>query len=244
MKVKVDGTIYEAYPGETVLKLCRRIGIEIPTLCFDERLEPFTSCWVCLVEVKNRRGLSPACGIYLESGMEIRTRGEDIFNARKTAIELLLSTHFGDCYPPCTLRCPSNVDIQGYIGLVGSGKYIDAVNLIRKTNPFPSICGRVCTRPCEESCRRNILDMPVGIDYIKRFAADLELENPSYFIPPRKPSTGYKIALIGAGPASLTAAYYLSLNGHKTTVFEAEEEPGGTMRYGIPPYRLPRDVIK
>lgn len=244
MKVKIDGVIYDANPGETALKLCRRVGLDIPTLCYDERLEPFTACWVCLIEVSGRRGLSPACGIYVEDGMEIRTRGEDIYLARKTALELLLSTHFGDCYPPCTLRCPSNVDIQGYIGLVGSGKYIEAVNLIRETNPFPSICGRVCTRPCEDACRRNIVDLPVGIDYIKRFAADIELSSPRYFIPPKACESGKKVALVGAGPASLTCAYYLALNGHKATVFEAEDEPGGMMRFGIPAYRLPREVIK
>lgn len=244
MIIKIDGVNYEAKDGETVLDVCRRVGIDIPTLCYDSRLEPFTACWVCLVEIKNRRGLSPSCGVKVEPGMEVRTKGEDIFNARRTAINLLLSTHFGDCYAPCILRCPSNVDVQGYIGLVLAGKYIEAVKLIKETNPFPAICGRVCTRPCEDVCRRNIIDSPVGIDYIKRFAADIEMANPHRFVPVREKSSGIKVAAIGAGPASLTAAYYLAQRGHIVTVFESESEPGGMMRYGIPQYRLPKDIIK
>ena len=137
---------------------------------------------------------------------------------------------------PCVSDCPAHVDIPGYIALVGEQRYADAVRLIRKDNPFPSVCGLVCEHPCEVHCRRSIVDAPLNIRGIKRFAADHAGEVP---VPPCAPATGKRIAIIGGGPSGLTAAYFLSLMGHKAVIFESKPKLGGMLRYGIPNYRLP-----
>ena len=137
---------------------------------------------------------------------------------------------------PCRSLCPAAVNIPGYIALVHAGRYNDAVRLILKDNPFPSVCGYVCEHPCEARCRRRILDDAVNIRGLKRFATDR-----ADFIPTldQANATGKRVAIIGAGPAGLTAACYLSLMGHSVTVFEKRRQPGGMLRYGIPRYRLP-----
>ncbi|HAZ20621.1 MAG TPA: glutamate synthase [Clostridiales bacterium] len=137
---------------------------------------------------------------------------------------------------PCVSRCPAHVDIPGYIALAREGRYADAVRLIRKDNPFPGVCGLVCEHPCEESCRRTMVDAPVNIRAIKRFAVDMAGQVP---VPACASSTGKTVAVVGGGPSGLTAAYYLSLMGHKVTVFEKRKRLGGMLRYGIPAYRLP-----
>ncbi len=241
----LDGNIVKGKPGETILELARRHGVDIPTLCNDDRLEPFTSCYVCVVEVEGLRGHQPACSTKIAEGMKIITDNEGIRKSRKMALELMLSNHYADCIGPCKQTCPAGVDVQGYISLIEKGLYNDAVALIKETNPLPAICGRVCVRPCEAECRRNLLDenTPVGIDYLKRFTSDIDLQSGTKFIPELKTSTGKKVAIIGAGPGGLSAAYFLQLQGHQADIFEASEKPGGWLRYGIPEYRLPNDIV-
>lgn len=142
---------------------------------------------------------------------------------------------------PCIANCPAHIDVPGYITLVGEKRYDDAIRLIRKDNPFPSACGYVCEHPCETSCRRKLLDDAINIRGIKRFAADY-----SGVVPPPEclPETGKKIAVVGAGPSGLTAAYYLRLMGHSVTVFEKRAFAGGMLRYGIPSYRLPKERLQ
>jgi len=241
----LDGNIVKGNPGETILELSRRHGIEIPTLCTDDRLEPFTSCYVCVVEVEGMRGHQPACSTKVTEGMKIITDNEGIRKSRKMALELMLSNHYADCIGPCKQTCPAGVDVQGYISLIEKGLYNDAVALIKETNPLPAICGRVCVRPCEAECRRNLLgeNAPVGIDYLKRFASDIDLASDTKFVPEKKSSTGKKVAIIGAGPGGLSAAYFLQIEGHQADIFEASEKSGGWLRYGIPEYRLPNDIV-
>ena len=141
---------------------------------------------------------------------------------------------------PCVTRCPAHVDIPGYVALVREGRCADAVRLIRKDNPFPTVCALVCEHPCEERCRRRMLDDAVNIRGLKRFA----VENAGVVPPPENmPSTGKKIAVVGGGPGGLTAAYYLQLMGHSVTVYERREKLGGMLRYGIPIYRLPFEQL-
>lgn len=141
---------------------------------------------------------------------------------------------------PCVSLCPAHVDIPGYIALVREGRYADAIRLIRKDNPFPTTCGFICEHPCEARCRRNIIDDAVNIRGLKRFAADYA----GKVAPPScGASTGKKIAIIGGGPGGLSAAYYLQLMGHQTTVFEMLPKLGGMLRYGIPNYRLPKERL-
>ncbi len=141
---------------------------------------------------------------------------------------------------PCTEECPAHVDIPAYIALAGEGRFADAIRVIRKDNPFPSVCGLVCEHPCEHHCRRSLVDAPVNIRGLKRYAIDN-----AGTVPAPKPAeaTGKKVAVVGGGPAGLTAAYYLSLMGHKVTVYEARTRLGGMLRYGIPCYRLPDEYL-
>jgi len=231
--------------GESILDLAKRNGYEIPTLCHDPRIEPFSSCFVCVVHVDKMRGMQPSCSTKITEGMSIDTESEEVHKARKAALDLLLSNHYADCVAPCKTTCPAGVDVQGYISLIEKGLYSEAIGLIKETNPLPAICGRVCVRPCEVACRRNLLDenTGVGIDYLKRFAADMDLEGKNHYKPEIAPSTGKKIAIIGGGPGGLSAAYFLQQKGHQCDIFEATPAVGGWLRYGIPQYRLPNEVI-
>jgi formate dehydrogenase major subunit len=158
----------------------------------------------------------------------------------------MLSNHYADCIGPCKQTCPAGVDVQGYISLIDKGLYSDAVALIKETNPLPAICGRVCVRPCEVACRRNLLDegAAVGIDYLKRFASDIDIDSPNKWRPEIAHSTGKKVAVIGAGPAGLSCGFFLQKEGHQVDIFEASPAAGGWLRYGIPEYRLPNDLLQ
>lgn len=141
---------------------------------------------------------------------------------------------------PCVALCPAGVDIPGYIELVHDGRCEDAVRLIRKDNPFPSACAYICEHPCEARCRRNMIDNAVNIRALKRYAVDNAGEIP----PPKKYApTGKRVAVVGGGPGGLSAAFYLAIMGHEVTVFEKRKQLGGMLRYGIPSYRLPRDIL-
>jgi len=141
----------------------------------------------------------------------------------------------------CVELCPAGVDVPGYAALVREGRCADAVKLIRKDNPFPTVCALICEHPCEARCRRNMIDSSVNIRGLKRYAVDNAGVVP---VPERMPLTGKKVAVIGGGPTGLTAAYYLSLMGHQVKVFEKREQLGGMLRYGIPSYRLPRERLQ
>jgi formate dehydrogenase major subunit len=243
-KVNINGKEFDAEHGDSVLDVCRRNGIEIPTLCHDERLKPYSSCFLCVVEIEGMRTLQPSCSTKVGKDMKINTESDRIKKSRKTALELLLGNHYADCLGPCKLTCPAGVDVQGYIALIEKGLYSEAVGLIKEKNPLPAICGRVCVRPCEVACRRNLIDdTGVGIDYLKRYATDKDFEGKKY-MPVKKEPTGKKVCVIGAGPAGLTSAYYLSLEGHQADIIESSPYGGGMLRYGIPEYRLPNDLIQ
>ena len=143
---------------------------------------------------------------------------------------------------PCETLCPAHVNAPGYIALVAEGKYADAVNMVRKDNPFPTACAFVCEHPCEERCRRILLDAPINIRGIKRFAVD-NAPADTVATPPRSVDTARTVAIIGGGPSGLTCAYFCALMGHRVTVFEARAQLGGMMRYGIPAYRFPRERL-
>ena len=141
---------------------------------------------------------------------------------------------------PCVAQCPAHVDIPGYLALIHEKRYADAVALIRKDNPLPAACGMICEHPCEVRCRRTMVDGAINIRGLKRFAVENEGEIQA---PLRMPATGKKVAVIGGGPCGLSCAYYLSIMGHEVTVFEQRKRLGGMLRYGIPAYRLPREVL-
>jgi NADPH-dependent glutamate synthase beta subunit-like oxidoreductase len=143
---------------------------------------------------------------------------------------------------PCINMCPAHVDIPGYIALVGEGDYAGAINLIRKDNPLPTACAMICEHPCENRCRRRLLDDAVNIRGLKKYAVD-QVPASDVSVPEAMPSTGKKIAVIGGGPAGMTCAYFLGQMGHKVTIFERQQKLGGMLRYGIPNYRFPKDRL-
>ena len=245
LNIIINGKKTSAKKGETILQCAKRQGVEIPTLCNDPRLSPYSSCFVCVVQIEGMNGLQPACSTPVREGMSVETHNEKVSTARKAALDLIASNHYADCVAPCKLICPAGVDVQGYISLIEKGLYSEAVALIKEVNPLPAICGRVCVRPCEVACRRNLLDegTGVGIDYLKRFAADTDLASSEKYVPEIAPTTGKNIAVIGAGPGGLSVAWFLQLKGHQVDIFEASPHAGGMLRYGIPPYRLPNELI-
>ena len=143
---------------------------------------------------------------------------------------------------PCITLCPAHVDVPGYIALIKDGDYDGAVKLIRNRNPFPTACAMVCEHPCERQCRRAIIDAPVNIRGLKKYAVD-QAHADNVDTPPRNVSTGKRVAVIGAGPSGLTAAYFLALMGHSVVVYEEHDKAGGMLRYGIPEYRLPKERL-
>ncbi|MCG3190912.1 MAG: Nitrate reductase [Thermoanaerobaculia bacterium] len=245
VKLTIDSKRVIADNRMTILEVARENGITtIPTLCHDPRLAPFAACFLCVVKVQGARTLLPACSTRVSAGMAVQTENPEIRRSRKAALELMLSNHYADCIGPCQLACPAGVDVQGYIALAALDKHRDAIALIKERNPLPAVCGRVCTRPCEvKGCRRNLLDEAVGIDYIKRYLSDLDLGSRQQWRPQLPPPNGKKAAVVGAGPAGLSCAYYLALRGYKVSILEAQPEAGGMLRYGIPEYRLPKDVL-
>jgi len=241
--VKIDGRTCQARAGETILTVARRCGIEIPTLCHHQLVKIYGSCGVCLVEVEGSNKLMRACATVVNEGMSVNTRGQRAEAGRRLSLELMLSDHRGDCRPPCSEACPAGTDCQGYAGLIANGEYREAVKLIKEMFPLPASIGRVCPHPCETACRRNLVDEPVSIGNLKRFVGDVDLFSDDPYQDVREASTGKSVAIVGGGPSGLTAAYYLARHGHRAEIFEAMPKAGGMLQYGIPQYRLPKEVL-
>lgn len=240
--VKINGLKVKADSSQTILDVANENNLDtIPTLCYSPKLPPYGSCFLCVVEVKGLNKLVPACATRVSDGMEVRTKTRRIQESRKTAMELLLTNHYADCIGPCKEGCPAHIDVQGYVAYVNQGKYEEAIRLIKETNPMPIVCGRICVRRCEVKCRRGLIDDPVGINYLKRYATDMEMGNT--IVHEKKEQKGKKVAIVGGGPAGLTAAYFLAVEGFEVEIFEAKPKLGGMLRYGIPEYRLPKKIL-
>lgn len=242
-RLNLDGKEVFGLPGQTILDVAKENDIFIPTLCFDERTEIYGSCGICVVEVEGNPKMVKACATEIAPNMVIKTNTERVFESRKTNLELLLSDHVGDCRPPCVLGCPGQTDCQGYVGLIANGEFEKAIELIKNKIPLPGSIGRVCPHPCEDNCRRKYVDEPINIVSLKRFASDVDLAGDDPFMPDLDPATGKSVAIIGGGPLGLSAAYFLRIMGHDVTIYEAMPKLGGMLRYGIPEYRLPKEIL-
>lgn len=243
VQIRLNGEIVMVPEGSTILEAARMKGIYIPTLCYTPLLRPLENCRLCVVQVAGERQYKAACSTLVAEGMDIQTESEELRQTRRLLLELLLDTHYGDCVAPCTLACPANVDVQGYLALLRHGEYREAIRLIREKIPMPAIIGRVCPHPCEDACRRHLVEEPVAINGCKRFLADFELQLGEHIFPDLAPLSHYRVAIVGGGPVGLSAAYYLRVLGHQSTIFEARPKLGGMLRYGIPEYRLPKEVL-
>ncbi|MCX7711485.1 MAG: NAD(P)-binding protein [Clostridia bacterium] len=246
IKVTVNGREMEVYDDLTILQALLQEDIHIPHLCYDIRVERSNgNCGLCVVELEEKNGKRDvkACQTPIKEGMIICTNSSKLESYRKVRLEQILSDHNADCVAPCVMTCPANVDIQSYLRHAGNGNYETALRVIKDSNPFPIVCGRVCPHPCEAQCRRNLVDSPVAINHVKRFVADWDMSREQAWLPEKNASTGKKIAIVGAGPSGLSAAYYSAIHGHDVTVFERQPHAGGMMRYGIPEYRLPKATL-
>ena len=247
--VEVDGRQFTGRQGQTILEVCRDNGIEVPTLCYEPKLPGFGACRMCVVEVEGESHPPISCSRSCEPGMVIQTQTPRLRQIRKTNLELIFSDHNAYCLPPCQNKCPSHIDIPGFLKANTEGDFIESARIFKRTIPFPSVLGRVCPAPCEEHCRRDEVEEAIAIRDSHRYAGDQVLraqrENGTAAPVPFevKPRTGRRVAVIGSGPAGMSAAYYLLIAGHDVTVFERDPEQGGMLRYGIPQYRLPKEEV-
>ncbi len=239
VNIFINGKECKADTEKTLLDNILDNGINLPHLCHNPQVESYGGCGLCLVMVEGINKPLRACSTTVTEGMKVTTSTEALEKSRKVALSLILSDHSGDCKAPCFKACPTHQDIQGYVGLIANGETEEAIKIIKKDNPLPRSIGRVCPHPCEDACRRNHLEGAVSICSLKRFAGD----ECSDYIPECEKKNGKKIAVVGGGPAGLSCAYFLLLKGYSVDVFEAEAKAGGMLRYGIPAYRLPKDVL-
>ena len=243
IKITVNGIEMVGNKGETILNIAAKNGVEIPNLCYNCNLKTYGACGICLVEGEGMPKLMRACSTVAADGAVYSTQTDRVKKARTIALELIMSDHEGDCVAPCSLNCPAQTNVQGYLKQIALGNDREAVRIIKEKIPIPASIGRVCPHPCESNCRRRLVEEPLSIAYLKAFAADNDLASGNPYVADKKASTGKKVAVIGGGPAGLSAAYYLCLEGHDITVYDAMPEMGGMLRYGIPEYRLPKAVL-
>jgi formate dehydrogenase major subunit len=243
-QLTIDGQSVTAVRGQTIFDVAAAADISIPNLCSDPRIKPSGRCEMCSVEIDGKEGTILSCNTIVASGMVIKTESEALTVKRQGILKNFLSDHNAYCLPPCQYACPAGTDVAGYVDLIAKGENIAATKLIKERIPLPGVLGRICPAPCETECRRTQIDgKPVAICWLKRYAADKAAEAGEKTQPDAAPATGKSVAVVGSGPAGLAASYYLALDGHKVTIYETNEYAGGMLRYGIPSYRLPRDIL-
>ena len=241
----IDGQSVTVPAGSTVLDAARRLGLNIPTLCHLAGVkEDRPSCMACVVRIGNDPRLLPACSTRVSAGMAVASETPEVKAARRAAMELLFSDHLGDCVSVCQRVCPARLRIPETIRLVAEGRMREAVALVKENVVFPGVMGRICRAPCQAGCRRGKYDGAVAIQLIEREVANQDLAAADPFAPKCAAASGKRVAIVGAGAAGLSAAYFLMRGGHGCVVFDDHAEPGGHMRYGVPETELPRNVLE
>lgn len=249
VKLTIDNREVMVEPGATLLDVARTAGIDVPTLCYCEGLRPNTTCMVCVVKVlhgsatnnaggnsafgnnSNSTGkLVPACATRAADGMIVESESDEVRLARKTSLELLLSDHTAECHAPCQFADPFDTDIPRMIRAVAAGRLDAAVAILRDEMPLTGALARVARETCEGGCRRCAIDDAAAIGLLKRYVADKDRTAATRYVPPRATATGKSVAIVGSGPAGLSAAYFLARFGHDCTVFEQGGEIGGSVR--------------
>ena len=242
LKIYIDGKKYEVAEGSTILDACRQAGIEIPVMCYLDGCTHFTSCMVCVVkDVKSKR-LIPSCSAPVVDDMEIEACTEEVREGRRVALELLLSEHLGDCEAPCHRICPAHMNIPQMLHQIAAGESVKALATVKRNIALPAVIGRICPAPCEKGCRRGRQDSPVSIRMSERYVADLDMDAGDPRLPECAQASGKQVAVVGAGPTGLSAAFYLQQMGHACTVFDDRGMPGGQLIDGVPEHLLPRDI--
>jgi hypothetical protein len=253
LTLHLDSKSLQVPDGTTVLEAARAAGVFIPALCDPfplpggRKTPPQTSCMVCVVKVTGPGGtgrMLPSCALKVTDQMRVESDTPEVQKARRTALELLISDHEGPCVAPCQVVCPAHVHIDQMLSQTSVGDWRGAIATVKQTNPFPAILGRICPELCEKGCRRKLHDGAVSIGRLEREVADRDLVSPEPYRPPLPPPTGKRVAVIGGGPAGLTAAYYLAALGHACTVFHRHAELGGALLTQTTPADLPRNVLQ
>lgn len=238
-KLRINQQELDVPSDITVLEAALAAGFEIPTMCNNGEVEHFASCMVCVVKDLRNGSYLPSCSTGVQEGMDLLTEGEELTEARKTALDLLLSEHVGDCEAPCRIACPAFMDIPEMNRLIATGKAEEAYLKVTKDIALPGILGRICPAPCESVCRRKSVDSAVSICLLKRFTADTTV----HLIEKTPLRFTQKVAVVGAGPAGLAAAYYLQIKGIQSTVFDSNKLPGGALRYVLSEEQLDKAML-
>ncbi len=239
IKLRIDNREVRAEKGMSILQCAASAGIEIPAMCTNPDLDHFTSCMICVVKEGSGKNLLPACSTRVWEGMDIVTNDREVMDARKIALELLLSEHAGDCEAPCRLACPAFMDIPAMNRLIAEGNLPEAMKVVSEHIALPAVLGRICHAPCENACKRKVIDQAVSICLLKRYAADM-----CERIPKRTSKVlSKRTAIIGSGPAGLSAAFYLLRHDIGADLFDMNREAGGMLRYGTSNEELDMSVL-
>ncbi len=241
--VTIDDHKIEVPEGATILDAAEKRGVEIPTLCYLKGYDPSTSCLVCIVKNRQTGQFVTSCSTKAIDGMELDSGTDEVRSMRRTALELILSEHVGDCLAPCFFACPARMDIPLMLRQIGEKDLPDAIATIKHDIALPAVLGRVCSKPCEKGCRRKDADDPVAVCELKRFVADSDLASDLPYLPTCQPETGKRVAIVGTGPTGLAAAYYLRQLGHACVFIDKASEAGGQLRMESADL-LPPDILE
>ncbi|NQV02241.1 MAG: (2Fe-2S)-binding protein [Bacteroidia bacterium] len=242
MQITIDHIAIEVEEGMTVMQAAALKGIRIPSLCYLPGHSNHPSCMICLVKDLDKGVMFPSCAMPVTEGMNLLASSEEVKEARKEALELLLSDHVGDCEAPCRLSCPAFMNIPLMNRLISANKVEEALRVVREEIALPLVLGYICPAPCENACRRKKIDDPVSICLLKRYTAqDETIRKTGLDFPIHK--SGKRVAVIGTGPAGLAAAFYILQMGHACVLFDKNEQAGGALRYSVPDDLLPKEML-